>query len=381
MHIKEKVLATFRERFGEDPEILARAPGRVNLIGEHTDYNDGFVLPAAIDRAVYVAARARIDDMVHLISVDFNEQTTFSMDNLDDPLLPAWSKYPRGSLWWLEDQGYAVPGFDAVIGGDIPVGAGLSSSAAVEVVMIELGLALIEADMRGEEKALGGVDVEHQFIGMPCGVMDQMASAMGQPGQALLIDCRSLKTELVPVPAGVSIVIMDTGKRRGLVDSEYARRREQCEAAAQILGVDALRDVSIEQLEANKSKLDDVLYRRARHIVTENFRTQSAADALRANSLKIVGQALRASHISLRDDYEVSCYELDVMSDIANTQPGCYGARMTGAGFGGCAVALVEDGAVEDFVKTVSAAYAEKTGLTPQLYVTHASAGSGVERL
>jgi galactokinase len=351
------------------------------LIGEHTDYNDGFVLPAAIDRAVYVAARARIDDMVHLISVDFNEQTTFSMDNLDDPLLPAWSKYPRGSLWWLEDQGYAVPGFDAVIGGDIPVGAGLSSSAAVEVVMIELGLALIEADMRGEEKALGGVDVEHQFIGMPCGVMDQMASAMGQPGQALLIDCRSLKTELVPVPAGVSIVIMDTGKRRGLVDSEYARRREQCEAAAQILGVDALRDVSIEQLEANKSKLDDVLYRRARHIVTENFRTQSAADALRANSLKIVGQALRASHISLRDDYEVSCYELDVMSDIANTQPGCYGARMTGAGFGGCAVALVEDGAVEDFVKTVSAAYAEKTGLTPQLYVTHASAGSGVERL
>ena len=384
MTVRDVVLNRFREHFGHAPALLARAPGRVNLIGEHTDYNDGFVLPAAIDRAVYVAARPRYDSIVNLASVDFHSETRFSIDDLDDPGLPAWSKYPRGALWWLQNRGYLLPGFDAVIGGDIPIGAGLSSSAAVEVVMIELGLALLGETMSQQDKALAGVEVEHQFIGMPCGVMDQMASAMGVEQHALLIDCRSLDVRQVKVPAGVSIVIMDTAKRRGLVDSEYARRREECEAAAEILGVEALRDATREQLEAARDRLSDVLYRRARHIITENLRVQATAMALGAThggGLKTAGQALRDSHASLRDDYAVSCYELDVMVEIANAQDGCYGARMTGAGFGGCAVALVDEGAVEPFVAAVGPAYAERTGLQPQLYVCQAAAGSGVEMM
>jgi len=379
--VRENVLTTFRERFGGEPALLARAPGRVNLIGEHTDYNDGFVLPAAIDRAIYVAARPRHDREVHFVSIDFGDQTVFTLDALDAPDLPVWSSYPRGALWWLGDQGIAVPGFDAVMGGDIPVGAGLSSSAAVEVAMIELGLALAGESLSKQAIALGGVEVEHQFIGVPCGVMDQMASAMGVDGHALLIDCRSLEATPIPVPGGVSIMIMDTAKQRGLVDSEYATRRAQCEEAARVLGVPALRDATREQVEAAREQLGDLLYRRARHIVTENLRTQATAMALRSGGLKTAGQAMRESHASLRDDYEVSCRELDIMSDLANAQPGCYGARMTGGGFGGCAVALVEDGAVEAFVQAVAPAYEAETGLTPQLYVCRAAAGSGVERL
>ncbi|NLX11372.1 MAG: galactokinase [Chloroflexi bacterium] len=374
-------MKTFEERFGAPPTLLARAPGRVNLIGEHTDYNDGFVLPAAINRAIYVAARPRDDSDVHFVSTDFDSQTLFSLDNLDDPDLPAWSKYPRGALWWLGSQGYTVPGFDAVIGGDIPVAAGLSSSAAVEVVMLELGLALAGATLPQVDKALAGVEIEHQFIGMPCGVMDQMASAMGVAGHALLIDCRSLETSTIPIPAGVSLVIMDTRKQRGLVDSEYALRREQCEAAAQLLGVPALRDANREMLEAARAQLGDVLYRRAHHIITENLRVNATTMALRGGGLKTAGQAMRQSHASLRDDYEVSCYELDVMADLASAQPGCYGARMTGAGFGGCAVALVQNEAVPQFIEAVTPAYTEETGLDPQIYVTQAADGSGVTRL
>jgi galactokinase len=268
-----------------------------------------------------------------------------------------------------------------VLGGDIPIGAGLSSSAAVEVGMIELGLALGGGQMAQVDKALAGVEVEHQFIGMPCGVMDQMASALGKAGHVLLIDCRTLGTDPIPVPSSASIVIMDTAKRRGLVDSAYAARREQCETAAEKMGVAALRDANSAQLEAAKADLGDVLYRRAHHVISENSRVQVAVMALRAGGLKTVGQALRDSHASLRDDYEVSCTELDTMVEIANAQPGCYGARMTGGGFGGCAVALVDNDAVDAFVAAVAPAYAEKTGLTPHLYVCQAAAGSGVEKL
>jgi galactokinase len=381
MNSRDTVLNTFQQHFKQPPTLLARAPGRVNIIGEHTDYNDGFVLPAAIDRAIYFAARPRNDMTVRLVSVDFNARSQFDLDSLDDPDLPGWSKYPRGALWWLQEHGHNLTGFDAVIGGDIPVGAGLSSSAAVEVGMIELGLALGGGKMDQVEKALAGVEVEHQFIGMPCGVMDQMASAMGKAGHVLLIDCRTLSTESIPVPDGASIVIMDTAKQRGLVDSEYAARREQCETAAEKLGVAALRDAALTQLGAAKDELGDMLYRRARHVITENSRVHVAVKALQAGGLKTVGQALRGSHASLRDDYEVSCAELDTIVDVANAQPGCYGARMTGGGFGGCAVALVENSAIDAFLQAVAPAYTEKTGLTPRLYVCQAAAGSGVEKL
>lgn len=381
MTSRDLVLNTFQSHFKQAPTLLVRAPGRVNIIGEHTDYNDGYVLPAAIDRAIYFAARPRLDGTVRLMSVDFNARTQFELDNLDDLDLPGWSKYPRGALWWLQEHGHYVPGFDAVISGDIPIGAGLSSSAAVEVGMIELGLALSGGQMAQVDKALAGVEVEHQFIGMPCGVMDQMASALGKAGHVLLIDCRTLGTDPIPVPGSASIVIMDTAKQRGLVDSEYAARREQCESAAEKMGIAALRDANSTQLEAAKAALGDTLYRRARHVISENSRVQVTVMALRAGGLKTVGQALRDSHASLRDDYEVSCAELDVMVEIANAQPGCYGARMTGGGFGGCAVALVDNGAVDTFVAAVAPAYTEKTKLTPRLYVCQAAAGSSVERL
>ncbi len=379
--VKTSVVQTFERRFGAPPRMIARAPGRVNLIGEHTDYNDGFVLPAAIDRAVFVAATPREDATVRFVSIDFDAEATFDLAALRDDDLPGWTSYPRGALWWLREHGYAVPGFDAVIGGNIPLGSGLSSSAAVEVVMIELGLALAGAEMAQVDKALAGVEVEHQFIGMPCGVMDQMASAMGIEGHALLIDTRSLETTPVPVPDGISVVIMNTKKSRGLVDSEYAARRKQCEEAAAKLGVKALRDASMQQLEEAKDTLGDVLYRRARHVISENQRVHIVNMAFKSGALKTAGEALRKSHASLRDDYEVSCRELDVISDLANAQPGCFGARMTGAGFGGCAVALVEDHAVADFVAAVGPAYEQETGLTPELYVCQAAAGSSVERV
>lgn len=381
MSVRETVLEQFETRFEARPTLLARAPGRVNLIGEHTDYNDGFVLPAAIDRAIYVAARPRSDSTVKLVSVDFSQQATFTYGQLRGRTMPAWTRYPRGALWWLREHGHKLPGFDAVIGGDIPLASGLSSSAAVEIVMLELGLALVGAEMAQVDKALAGVEVEHKFIGMPCGVMDQMASAMGIAGHALMIDTRSLAVTPVPMPQDVSVVIMNTKKSRGLVDSEYATRRKQCEEAAAKLGVKALRDATPEQVKDARVKLGDVLYRRAKHIVSENLRVQTVVMALKQGLLKTVGQALQDSHRSLRDDYEVSCRELDVMSEIANAQPGCYGARMTGAGFGGCAVALVAEGAVEAFVAAVGPAYEKETGITPELYVCQAAAGSGVERL
>lgn len=381
MHVRQSVQDTFSRRYGVPPTLLAQAPGRVNLIGEHTDYNDGFVLPAAIDRAVFVAARPREDRTVSLISNDFDAVTQFSLDQLADPHLPHWSKYPRGSLWWLQEHGVTLPGFDAVIGGDIPIGAGLSSSAAVEIVFLELGLALAGETMAAKDIALAGVEVENTFIGMPCGVMDQMASAMGVEGSALKIDCRSLETTPIPVPDGISIVIMDTSKKRGLVDSEYATRRRECEEAAATLGVPALRDATLDQLEAARDQLDDVHYRRARHIITENERVQTYAVALRDDALSMAGEAMRQSHASLRDDYEVSCQELDVMVELANAQDGCYGARMTGAGFGGCAVALVDQRATNAFVQAVGPAYQSETGLTPHLYICHAARGSGVQSL
>ncbi len=386
MDIREHVLQTFRSEFGQDPVLLARAPGRVNLIGEHTDYNDGFVLPAAIDRAMYIAAAPRLDSTITMVSIDFESRTAFDLINLDDPDLPAWSKYPRGALWWLREQGYEIPGFDAVIGGDIPIGAGLSSSAAVEIAFIELGLALSGEEsaypsMSQVEKALGGVTVENQFIGMPCGVMDQMASAMGVDQHALLIDCRSLGVTPIPMPPGVSIVIIDSNKRRGLVDSEYALRRQQCEEAAEILGVEALRDAAPEMLDAARDRLGDLLYRRARHVVTEDVRTEQTAAALQAGDLAAAGEAMRASHASMRDRHEITVFKRDTIADLGNAQPGCYGARMTGGGFGGAAVALVADEAVDAFIAAVGPAYTEATGLTPQIYVCQAASGSGVETL
>lgn len=369
----------FRQVYRKPPQVVARAPGRVNIIGEHTDYNEGFVLPAALDKAVYIAAALRDDQIVNVHSLDFNSDSGFRLDkNLKEPDTHEATLYPRGVLWLLKEQSYDLHGMDIVIGSDVPIGAGLSSSAATEVAMFEVASALLEIPLSPEQKALLGVQVEHEFIGVRTGVMDQMISALGQKDHALLIDCRSLQTTPVPIPKGVSLLTLDTGKRRELTNTEYGKRREQCEEAARLLGVKALRDVTPEQLAAAADKLPEVIERRAAHVVNEDVRTLAAVDALRANDLKTLGRLLNESHASLRDLFEISIHELDVMADVAQREAGCYGARMMGGGFGGAVIALVKDEAVKRFSENVANAYNAATHLKAYIYAAHPGPGSSV---
>ncbi len=372
----------FEQVYGRPPEVVARAPGRVNIIGEHTDYNDGFVLPAALDKAVYIAGALRDDLIVNVHSLDYSSDASFRLDNnLRDQDEHESTLYPRGVLWLLQAQNYTLRGMDLVIGSDVPVGAGLSSSAATEVAMFELASALFHIALLPEQKALLGVQVEHQFVGVRTGVMDQMISVMGQKDHAILIDCRSLETTPVPIPTGVSLLTLDTGKRRELTNTEYGKRREQCEEAARLLGVEALRDVTPEQLAANVDKLPEVIERRAAHVVNENVRTLAVVDALNAGDLETVGRLLNEGHASLRDLFEISIPELDIMADLAQRAEGCYGARMMGGGFGGAVIALVQDEAVEQFTASVEEAYNAATHLKAYIYVAHPGPGSSAERV
>ncbi len=373
-----RVKAEFRERFGGEPERWARAPGRVNLIGEHTDYNDGFVLPMAIDRDIWIAFRPRPDRTVRLWSLDFAQASEFSLDAVVRDPSASWSNYVRGVAWLLADRGVRLRGMDAAVQGTVPIGAGLSSSAALEVAA---GLALLAAaggDMPRAELALACQRAENEFVGNRCGIMDQFISALGRAGHALFLDCRSLDYRHVPLPAGYRIVVANSMVRRALVDSAYNERRAQCEQAAQALGVRALRDADEAMLESAKRHLPEVVYRRARHVVRENARVLQAVDAMRRGDAEAFGALMNASHASLRDDYEVSCRELDALVDIARRQSGCLGARMTGAGFGGCTVNLVEAGAVEAFVPALREGYRAATGLDAEIYVCDAADGAGV---
>lgn len=363
-----RVTDAFAREFGGEASVVVAAPGRVNLIGEHTDYNDGFVLPAAIDRHIVIAARPRADRVVRLFAADMRESARFDLDDIRPDTARRWSNYERGVAWALQGAGYTLQGMDAVIAGDVPVASGLSSSAAVEVATAFAFQTLGELALDGVQRALLCQKAENEFVGMRCGIMDQYIISLGRRGHALLIDCRSLDYRLVPVPAGVSLVICDTQKRRGLVDSEYNTRRNECEAGARALGVPALRDVSVETFAAREEELAPVTRKRCRHVVTENQRVMDAVDALGAGDLERFGALMNASHVSLRDDYEVSCAELDAMVEAAWRQPGVVGARMTGAGFGGCTVNLVRDEAAEAFQRQVAAEYTRATGLEPRVY-------------
>ncbi len=382
-------LAAFQRRV--TPELgdeyrLFRAPGRVNLIGEHTDYNDGFVLPAAIDRDVLMAVRPHGGRTVTLVSLDFEGVSTFSLDEIGyDPAQP-WSNYLRGVCFVLEEAGFHLRGADVIFGGDVPIGSGLSSSAALEVATATAFLSLAEYDVPGEEIARLCQRAENEFVGTRCGIMDQFISALGEADRALLIDCRTLAHRSIPVPPGVKLVVGDTGVRRGLVSSEYNTRRGQCEEGVAILqtvlpGITALRDVTPEQLATHKALLPEMVYRRCRHVVTEDARVLQAVGAMEAGDLLTLGRLLNASHESLRDDYEVSCRELDTMVEIARRQPGVYGARMTGAGFGGCTISLVAAEHADAFVAAVAPAYEAAVNLTPAIYVCAASAGAREEEI
>ena len=381
-----KVRAEFERRFGAKPALVARAPGRVNLIGDHTDYNDGFVLPMAIDRAVWIALRPRRDGRVELHSLDFGETAGFT---LDDPSLRAgqarahgegWVEYVRGVAWALGDAGLETgSGWEGVVAGDVPLGAGLSSSAALELAAARAFAGLARLPWEPARMAKLAQRAENAWVGVNCGIMDQLISAAGRAGHALLIDCRSLGTRAVPIPANAAVVVLDTATRRGLVDSAYNERRAQCEAAARFFGVPALRDVSVEEFERRAPELDELTRRRARHVVTEDARVLAAADALAAGDVAAVGRLMDASHASLRDDFEVSSRELDAMVEVARAQRGCFGARMTGAGFGGCAVALVEAAAAATFASDTAGRYERETGRRPAVYVCSASEGASLE--
>ena len=376
MTLQQRVTTAFEECFGEAPTYVVRAPGRVNLIGEHTDYNDGFVLPMAINRAIWIALRAREDNRVRIASLDYETTTAFALDALEKG--EGWAEYLKGVAWALQEAGHELRGWEGVLTGDVPRAAGLSSSAALEMAAARAFAAVSEITWEPAPMAKLGQRAENQWVGVNCGIMDQMISAAGEADHALLIDCRSLETEAAPLPPETVVVVLDTATRRGLVDSAYNERRSQCEAAARFFGVPALRDVSREEFEARADELDPVTRRRARHVITENARTLQAVEAMRAGNPVEMGRLMRASHISLRDDFEVSSDALNAMVASALAAPGCYGARMTGAGFGGCAVALVQAEAAQTFVAEVKAAYHARTDIEPNIYICRATDGAAL---
>lgn len=377
MSLHSHVVQDFERRFGQPPAFVVRAPGRVNLIGEHTDYNDGFVLPMAINRAVWIALQPRADSQVAVYSLDLEQTATFALDGLRYENAD-WAEYLKGVAWALQEQGLSLAGWEGVMAGDVPRGAGLSSSAAVELATARAFQVVSGFPWNPPAMARAGQRAENAWVGVNCGIMDQMISAAGEMNHALLIDCRSLETTSVPLPPETVVVILDTATRRGLVDSAYNERRSQCEAAARYFGVPALRDVTEERFAAEASGLDEVTMRRARHVISENERTLAAAKAMQAGDAVALGRLMDASHVSMRDDFEISGPALNTMVECARTRPGCYGARMTGGGFAGCAVALVAADQADAFADIVAARYEAATGLKPALYISPATEGASV---
>ncbi|HBO42953.1 MAG TPA: galactokinase [Planctomycetaceae bacterium] len=374
---RSDIASKFVDRFGSPPRWVVRAPGRVNLIGEHTDYNDGFALPLAIDRAVWIALRPCGDRRVDVHSVDFDDTDRFLLDDLVKTS-DGWEEYLKGTAWSLQEAGLAISGWEGVIQGDVPLGAGLSSSAALELATARAFAAVDSLDWEPAAMARLAQRAENQWVGVNCGIMDQLISAAGRRNCALLIDCRTLEFTPVAFPDGVAVAVLDTSTRRGLVDSAYNERRRQCEETARRFGVKALRDVDANMFERLAGCLDESTRRRAKHVVTENDRTVRAAEAMRRGDLAELGTLLVESHRSLRDDFEVSNDALDAMVEAALAHPACHGARMTGAGFGGCAVALIDAARAESFVEEVSADYLVRTSLTPAVYVCEATDGASV---
>ncbi|MFT6925349.1 MAG: galactokinase [Psychromonas sp.] len=375
-----KVKEIFAAQLGYSATHIIQAPGRVNLIGEHTDYNDGFVLPCAINYQAIVAAAKRDDNIVRIISVDYdNQENQFDLSKeIEFQNDCMWSNYIRGVVKCLLDRGYQFQGADIVVSGNVPQGAGLSSSAALEVVIGQTFKSLYDLNISQVDIALNGQQAENEFVGCNCGIMDQLISACGEEHHALLLDCRSLQTQAVSMPEEMAIVIINSNKKRGLVDSEYNTRRLQCEEAARVFGVPALRDVSIKQFETRINELDPVVAKRARHVITENDRTVQAADALRRNDMQLMGVLMEQSHISMRDDFEITVPEIDLIVEIVKAEIGeSGGVRMTGGGFGGCIVALVPATLVDQVKTAVESKYEAATGIKESIYVCQAKAGAG----
>jgi len=379
--VKDKATSAFQTYFGRQPEVVLRAPGRANLLGGHTDYNDGFVLPVAIDRAAWIAAASIAEPEARVRALDLNGYVVFSLAPVPLPD-ESWADYLKGVAWALQERGLELTGMEMVLTSTVPIGSGLSSSAAVEVAFAYACQMLSGFQLARRDLARACQRAENGYVGLNSGILDQMASALGKKGHALMLDCRTLDAELVPLPEDVAVVVADTGVRRKLASSEYNVRYSQCQQAVQVLSqhlpsVRALRDVTLDDLERLKAHLPEVVYRRARHVVTENTRVLQAAEALTAGDVATVGALMRACHVSLRDDYEVSSPELDQLAEAAWEVEGCHGARLTGAGFGGCTVALVAAAAVPGFEAHVTAAYEAAFGRRPDVYACESADGVG----
>jgi galactokinase len=377
---RRAVLAAFEGRFGGPATLLVRAPGRVNLLGEHTDYNDGFVLPMAIDRCIWIALRPRDDRRVVVRSLDFEEEQALDLDGLARDG-SRWFEYVKGTAWVLGQAGLVLRGWEGVLAGEIPAGAGLSSSAALEIAVARAFAAVSGVEWDPAAAAGWAQRAENGWVGVRCGIMDPLIIATAEEGHALLIDCRDLTAVPHALPPGTAVAVLDTSTRRGLADSAYNERRTRCEEAAGLLGARSLRDVSAPELERRWPELPDSHRRLARHVITENARTRAAADALRAGDAVRLGELMAEGHRSLRDDFGVSSAALDAMVISASEVAGCYGARMTGAGFGGCAVALIAEASREGFVGAVEHAYRRRTGLDPVVYLCRPSAGASLHHL
>ncbi|HEX6939461.1 MAG TPA: galactokinase [Longimicrobiales bacterium] len=366
----------FRAAFGGEPDVLARAPGRVNLIGEHVDYNGGCVLPVAIDRDVVVAARRRPDRRILAVAADLRGEDAFALDGLTEAGA-GWARYVRGVAALLEASGVRLRGAELAIAGDVPAGAGLSSSAALEVACATALLGIAGASIDGPELASLCRRAEIEWAGVQCGIMDPFVSALGRADHALFLDCRSLEHRHIAIPPGVRVIATDSGVRRQLRHSAFNDRVRETREAARLLGVPELRDIDAAEFERREAELPEPLRRRARHVVREIERTRAAARALRAGDLARFGQLLAESHASARDDYEVSVAELDALVAAASID-GVYGTRLSGAGFGGCTVSVVAEEAVAEFIRRVPATYRAATGRTATVHVCRAAAGASL---
>lgn len=373
----------FAARFGRPAAGCTQAPGRVNLIGEHTDYNDGFVLPIAINRRTLAAWAPREDRTIHLASAQQDQPAEIDLDATLAPGEPAWANYPKGVADGLIDRGTKLAGCDILFESDVPLGGGLSSSASLEVAAALALLAAADAAAPADtELARLCQRAEHDFAGAPCGIMDQSISIMARPGQALLLDCRTNDTRHVPFnDPELVLLVVNTEVKHTLNDGGYAARRDQCYAAAERLGVSSLRDATAEQVAAAEAKLDEKEFTRARHVVGEIARTLAACDALAAGDYPAFGELMYASHASLRDDYEVSCDELDTIVERAAAQDGVYGARMTGGGFGGCAIVLARKPAADAVADAIAEGFAARFGRRCPIFATVACGGASAAAL
>ncbi len=370
----------FEKAFGVPPQIF-RAPGRVNLIGEHTDYNDGFVMPAAVGFSTYVAIAPRLDRKLVIHSKEFPGNFEFDLDHLPEKRVGSWCDYVVGVASVLRQQGHELAGANVLIHGKVPIGAGLSSSAALEVSSALAFLSLTGNQLPLPELAKLCRQAENNFVGAKVGIMDQFVSCMAKAGHAFLLDCRSLEFKFVPIPAGLQLVVCNTMVKHDLATGAYNTRREECEAGVRAFAqwdssVRALRDVPVELLDKHANDLPTTIWKRCSHVVRENARTLDAAEALTRGDSSRVGELMRDSHNSLRDLYEVSCRELDLMVEAAEGLPGFCGGRMTGGGFGGCTVNLVREENAEEFAKQIAERYREATGIRPQVYLCSAEDGA-----